>query len=161
LIDMALHLVLVEPEIPWNAGNVGRTALGVGAELHLVAPLGFSLEESRLRRAGLDYWPRVRLRVWPDLESLERALPSLGAPWFFTRAAERDYWDVAYAGDTVLLFGKESVGLPSSLLARHPERSLRIPLADPGLRSLNLSTACALAAYEVIRQQRARATPCG
>jgi len=148
----ALSIVLVEPEIHWNTGNLGRTSLAVGAELHLVEPLGFSLADREVRRAGLDYWPRVRLTVWPDWERFARALPGLGEPFFFTGAAARDYWEVRYFPRTVLVFGRESVGLPPGLLAAHPERHVRIPMADPELRSLNLSTAGALAAYEVCRQ---------
>jgi tRNA (cytidine/uridine-2'-O-)-methyltransferase len=150
---MSLHIVLVCPEIHWNTGNVGRTTLAVGADLHLVEPLGFSLEEKQVRRAGLDYWPRVRLRVWPDWASLERALPSLGEPFFFSSAGTRTLWDVRYPTDTVLVFGRESVGLPAAILDRYPEKILRIPMVDPELRSLNLSTAAALAAYEVCRQR--------
>jgi tRNA (cytidine/uridine-2'-O-)-methyltransferase len=148
----ALHLVLVEPEIPWNTGNVGRTALAVGAELHLVEPLGFSLDDRQVRRAGLDYWPRVRLRVWPGWEMFERALPELGEPFFLTAGSPRSYWQPRYPERTVLLFGRESVGLPRALLARFADRTVSLPMADPQLRSLNLSTAAALASYEVVRQ---------
>jgi tRNA (cytidine/uridine-2'-O-)-methyltransferase len=148
----SLHLVLVEPEIHWNTGNVGRTSLAVGAEVHLVEPLGFSLDERQVRRAGLDYWPRVRLRVWPSWEALAGALPGLGTPFFFTGRAGRSYFDVEYPDDVVLVFGRESVGLPSALLDAHPDRCVAIPMQDPALRSLNLSTAAALGAYEVVRQ---------
>jgi tRNA (cytidine/uridine-2'-O-)-methyltransferase len=148
-----VHIALVEPEIHWNTGNVGRTTLAVGAELHLVGPLGFSLEEKQVRRAGLDYWPRVRLRVWPSWEALEAALPSLGEPFFFSAAGTRTLWEVRYPADTVLVFGRESVGLPPELLERHADRVLRIPMLDPALRSLNLSTSAAIAAYEVMRQR--------
>ena len=154
----SLHLVLVEPEIHWNTGNLGRTALAVDATLHLVEPLGFSLDDKQVRRAGLDYWPRVKLQVWPGWDAFERALPSLGTPYLFTAGATRAHWDVHYADDTVLIFGRESVGLPRELVARHAERALRIPMADPSLRSLNLSTAAAIAAYEVIRQRSAPST---
>lgn len=149
----SLHLVLVEPEIHWNTGNVGRTSLAVGAELHLVEPLGFSIDDRRVRRAGLDYWPRVRLRIWPSWEAFETALPGLGAPFFFSAGARRSLWEVHYPEDTVLVFGRESVGLPRALLDRHPDRVVGIPMADPALRSLNLSTAAAIAAYEVVRQR--------
>ena len=148
-----LHIVLVAPEIHWNTGNVGRTTLAVGAELHLVQPLGFSLEEPQVRRAGLDYWPRVRLKVWPAWEALAEALPSLGEPFFFSSSGTRAHWEVRYPPDTVLVFGRESVGLPAALLDRHVERVVKIPMHDPGLRSLNLSTAAAVAAYEVLRQR--------
>jgi len=149
-----LHIVLVEPEIHWNTGNAGRTALAVGAELHLVEPLGFSLDDKQVRRAGLDYWPRVRLHVWSDWPAFERALPSLGEPFFFSAAGARAHWEVSYPENTVLVFGRESVGLPADLLERHAGRVLRIPMQDPALRSLNLSTSAAVAAYEVLRQQR-------
>ncbi len=155
-----LHLVLVEPEIHWNTGNLGRTALAVGARLHLVEPLGFSLDDKRVRRAGLDYWPRVDVRTWPSWTELQRALPALGEAWYFSSAATRPYWDATFAGDTVLVFGRESVGLPRALVAAAGDHALAIPMRDPELRSLNLSTAAALAAYEVARQERIRsATP--
>lgn len=156
---MGLHIVLHEPEIHWNTGNVGRTTLAVGAELHLVEPLGFSLDDKQVRRAGLDYWPRVRLRVWPDWAALARELPSLGEPWFFSSEATRDYWDAPFAADTVLVFGRESVGLPAAIRGAAGDHALRIPMIDPALRSLNLSTAAALAAYEWQRQRSRSATP--
>jgi tRNA (cytidine/uridine-2'-O-)-methyltransferase len=151
---MALHICLVEPEIHWNTGNVGRTALALDAELHLVEPLGFSLDDKQVRRAGLDYWPRVKLRVWPGWDAFAAVLPSLGEPWLFSASATRDYWDATFTAATVLVFGRESVGLPRPLLAAHADRTLRIPMQDAALRSLNLSTAAALAAYEVARQLR-------
>jgi tRNA (cytidine/uridine-2'-O-)-methyltransferase len=151
---VALHIVLVEPEIHWNTGNIGRTALAVGAELHLVEPLGFQLDDKHVQRAGLDYWPRVRLRVWPDWSALAAALPQLGTAWFFSARATRPYWDAQFVGDTVLVFGRESVGLPPALMATAGERALAIPMQEGAPRSLNLSTAAALAAYEVLRQQR-------
>ena len=148
----ALHIVLVEPEIHWNTGNVGRTSLAVGAHLHLVQPLGFSLDDKQIRRAGLDYWPRVQLTVWPHWEALAAALPTLGEPFFFSSAGARTYWDVHYPAQTVLVFGRESTGLPAELLDRERARTVHIPMRDSELRSLNLSTAAALASYEVIRQ---------
>ena len=140
------------PEIPWNTGNLGRTSLAVGADLHLVEPLGFSLEEREVRRAGLDYWPRVRLTVWPDWERFAGRCPGWASRSSSPPPPAADYWEVRYPPRTVLVFGRESVGLPPELLAVHPERQVRIPMADPQLRSLNLSTAGALAAYEVLRQ---------
>jgi tRNA (cytidine/uridine-2'-O-)-methyltransferase len=147
-----LHVVLVEPEIHWNTGNAGRTCLAVGAQLHLVAPLGFSLDDAQVRRAGLDYWPRVKPRVWPRWDELERALPELGEPFFFTASGARELTAARYPRPTVLIFGRESVGLPPELLARHRERTVCIPMRDPALRSLNLSTSVGIAAYEVRRQ---------
>ena len=149
-----LHVVLVEPEIHWNTGNAGRTCLAAGAQLHLVEPLGFSLDDAQVRRAGLDYWPRVKPRLWPSWDALERALPQLGAPFFFSSAGAHELHDTAFPRPAVLVFGRESVGLPPPLLARHSERSVRLPMVDPELRSLNLSTTVGIAAYEVLRQWR-------
>jgi tRNA (cytidine/uridine-2'-O-)-methyltransferase len=147
-----LHVVLVEPEIHWNTGNAGRTCLAAGAQLHLVGPLGFSLADKEVRRAGLDYWPRVAPRVWSDWAAFVGELPSLGAPYLFTGRAERRFQDVAYAKPAVLIFGRESVGLDAQILSRHAEHTVAIPMLDRELRSLNLSTSVALALYEVRRQ---------
>ena len=147
-----LHVVLVAPEIHWNTGNAGRTCLAVGAQLHLVEPLGFSLDDAHVRRAGLDYWPRVSPRVWPDWDAFARELPALGAPFFFTTAGTRPFQSIHYPRPAVLIFGRESVGLPAELVARHADRTVAIPMRDPALRSLNLSTAVALATYEARRQ---------
>jgi tRNA (cytidine/uridine-2'-O-)-methyltransferase len=146
--------VLVAPEIPWNTGNAGRTCLAVGAKLHLVEPLGFSLDERAVRRAGLDYWARVvpNLRVWPTWDALQAQLPELGMPFFFAPRAARDFRAARYPDRTVLIFGCESVGLSDEILARHPADTVSIPMRDPELRSLNLSTSVAVAAYEVCRQ---------
>lgn len=152
-----LHVVLVEPEIHWNTGNAGRTCLAAGARLHLVEPLGFSLEERELRRAGLDYWPRVDLRVWPSWEEIEQRLPEMGEPFFFSAEAPRTFWDVRYPRRTALVFGRESVGLPPEIRERWRDRLVAIPMLDAGLRSLNLSTSVALALYEILRQRRSEA----
>ena len=133
---MDLHVVLVEPEIHWNTGNAGRTCLAAGAQLHLVAPLGFSLDDAQVRRAGLDYWARVNPRVWSSWDALERALPELGAPFFFSSSGARELHDTRFPRPSVLVFGRESVGLPVALLARHRERTVRVPMVDPELRSL-------------------------
>ncbi|HEX7184890.1 MAG TPA: tRNA (cytidine(34)-2'-O)-methyltransferase [Thermoanaerobaculia bacterium] len=148
-----LHVVLVEPEIHWNTGNAGRSCLAAGAQLHLVEPLGFSLDEREVRRAGLDYWPRVDPRIWPSWETLEARLPELGEPFFFSAEAPRDYWSVRYPERAVLVFGRESVGLPPEIRERWRDRLVGIPILDPEIRSLNLSTSVALALYEVMRQR--------
>ena len=150
----SLHVVLVEPEIHWNTGNAGRTCLAAGARLHLVRPLGFFLTQRQVRRAGLDYWARVNPQVWPSWKELEEELPDLGEPFFFSVEGGRDYWSVAYPERTVLVFGKESVGLSAEVRERYRDRLVRIPIADPEVRSLNLSTAVALGAFEVLRQWR-------
>jgi tRNA (cytidine/uridine-2'-O-)-methyltransferase len=152
----ALHVVLVEPEIHWNTGNAGRTCLAVGAQLHLVEPLGFSLEEREVRRAGLDYWERVKPRVWAGWDDFEAALPELGEPFLASPEAERTFWDVRYPERTVLIFGRESVGLPAAVRERYRDRLIRLPMQDPALRSVNVSTAVGILAYEVQRQWRGR-----
>lgn len=152
-MSTGLHVVLVEPEIHWNTGNAGRTCLAAGARLHLVEPLGFSLGEREVRRAGLDYWPRVDPRVWPSWAAFEERMPELGEPFFFSAEATRDFWSVAYPENAVLVFGRESVGLPREVRERYRERLVKIPILDPEIRSLNLSTSVALALYEVLRQR--------
>jgi tRNA (cytidine/uridine-2'-O-)-methyltransferase len=151
----ALHLVLLAPEIPWNTGNIGRTCLASGAQLHLVRPLGFSLEERRVRRAGLDYWRFVEPRVWSGWRAFEQALPELGTPWFFSAEGQRPLYGTRFEGPTVLVFGSETAGLPPAVRQRYAERLLAIPMEDGPVRSLNLSTAAAVAAYEVRRQHGA------
>jgi tRNA (cytidine/uridine-2'-O-)-methyltransferase len=151
----SLHVVLVHPEIHWNTGNAGRSCLAAGATLHLVEPLGFSLDEREVRRAGLDYWEHVPLRVWPDWASLEAELPELGAPFFFSTKATRMHWDAAYGERTVLVFGRETGGLPPELHARYAEQFVKLPIASPHVRSLNLSTTVGIALYEVLRQRAA------
>jgi len=112
---MPLHVVLVHPEIHWNTGNAGRSCLAAGATLHLIEPLGFSLGEREVRRAGLDYWEHVDVRVWPDWTAFERELPVLGAPFFFSTKASQLYWDAPYEENSVLIFGRETGGLPGDL----------------------------------------------
>jgi tRNA (cytidine/uridine-2'-O-)-methyltransferase len=156
----SVHVALIEPEIHWNTGNAGRTCLALGAKLHLIEPLGFSLEAKEVKRAGLDYWERVDPSVWPSLETFERALPELGEPILFSPDGRHEFWELAYPERAVLIFGRESVGLPPELRARHAERTVRMPMADPGVRSLNLSTTVGIALYEVLRQREViRASP--
>ncbi len=145
-----LHVVLYEPEIPHNAGSVGRTCVAVGAKLWLVRPLGFRVDDYYLRRAGLDYWERLVWEVVDDWAALSHALPE-GRRWLFTKKAERSYLDVAYRKGDVLVFGSESQGLPSSLLAEDGAARLRIPIRSD-VRSLNLSNSVAVAIYEALRQ---------
>jgi tRNA (cytidine/uridine-2'-O-)-methyltransferase len=155
--DLSTHVVLVHPEIHWNTGNAGRTCLATAATLHLVKPLGFSLDEREVKRAGLDYWPYVDLRVWPSWEALEQELPSLGEPFFFSTKASRCFWDVSLgaSNDVVLVFGRETGGLPAALHERFADRFVSMPIVSDRVRSLNLSTSVAIAVYEVMRQRRA------
>ena len=148
-----IHVVLVEPEIHWNTGNVGRSCLAAGAELHLIEPLGFSLDEKQIRRAGLDYWPRVRPVVWPDWATFESGMAKLGEPFFLSPEAPRRLWEARFASRSVLLFGCESAGLPPSLRSSYRDRLVSIPMHDKTLRSLNLSTSVGIALYEVMRQR--------
>jgi tRNA (cytidine/uridine-2'-O-)-methyltransferase len=153
---LAIHVALVHPEIHWNTGNAGRTCLATGARLHLVEPLGFSLDERQVRRAGLDYWEHVDLQVWPGWEAFAAALPQLGAPWFFSTTAERTFWDAPLGapGNVVLIFGRETGGLPADIHQRYADRFVRLPILSSRVRSLNLSSSVAIAIYEVLRQRR-------
>jgi tRNA (cytidine/uridine-2'-O-)-methyltransferase len=152
---VATHVVMVHPEIHWNTGNAGRTCLAAGAILHLIKPLGFSLDERQVKRAGLDYWEHVDPRVWPNWDAFEKELPALGNPYFFSAKAKRLLWDVPLGSpDVVLIFGGETAGLPTALHDRHADRLVGIPILSPHVRSLNLSTAIAIALYEVMRQRR-------
>jgi tRNA (cytidine/uridine-2'-O-)-methyltransferase len=150
LYEPVLHVVLFQPEIPYNTGSVGRTCVAVGAKLWLVRPLGFRVDDYYLRRAGLDYWERLVWEVVDDWNALATALPA-GRRWLFTKKAEQSYLDVAYEPGDVLVFGSESAGLPDHLLAAHVDSQLRIPIRSD-VRSLNLSNSVAVAAYEVLRQ---------
>lgn len=152
-LDGDLHVVLVEPEIHWNTGSAGRTCLATGALLHLVEPLGFSLEEKQVKRAGLDYWPRVNPVVWPDLPALESQLSSLGTPVFFSAEAERTLWEIDFGKRTVLVFGSETRGLPASIRQRCRDRLVRFPMAADSVRSLNLANCVCAALYEVLRRR--------
>ncbi|MDB5099366.1 MAG: tRNA ((34)-2-O)-methyltransferase TrmL [Cyanobacteria bacterium RYN_339] len=145
-----LHVVLVEPEIPPNTGNVSRLCAGLDAHLHLVGKLGFSTDDRALKRAGLDYWQHLRLSYHGSLAEMEAAYPQ--ARWHYTSShAERLYTEVRYERDDFLVFGKETAGLPPELLAAHPDRTIRIPHWGM-VRSLNLSNAVAVIAYEATRQ---------
>ena len=147
---MALNIVLVEPEIPQNTGNIVRTCAALGAVLHLVHPLGYSLEEKHLKRAGLDYWPLLTIIEWQDSRTFFEHMEG-EALYYFTTKAKRSYTSVHYPENTYLVFGKESAGLDEALLADRPERCVRIPMRG-GIRSLNLSNTVAVAAYEWERQ---------
>ena len=149
-----LHVALVAPEIAWNTGNVGRTALAAGARLHLVRPLGFRLDSRHVKRAGLDYWPHVDPRIWPSVANFEEELPELGEPYFFSAEAERELWQADLTTPSVLIFGSETSGLPQDLRRRHRDRLLRIPMQPGPVRSLNLSNAVAIALFEAQRQRR-------
>lgn len=148
------HVVLVRPEIPQNTGSIARLCAGTGAWLHLVEPLGFRLEDKYLKRAGLDYWPGVRLSLWPSEDALLDALP-----WervlAFSAAAQRIHWETAYPVSPVLVFGAESIGLGETWRQERSEHLVGLPTSE-AIRSLNLAQAVALGLYEGLRQQKWR-----
>jgi tRNA (cytidine/uridine-2'-O-)-methyltransferase len=154
-----MHVVLVNPEIHWNTGNAGRTCLAAGATLHLVEPLGFSLDAREVKRAGLDYWEHIDLRVWQSWEAFEKEMPTLGEPYFFSTRATRLVWEAPLGAPdkVVLVFGRETDGLPAELLERFHDRLVAMPMLSPRVRSLNLSTSVGIAVYEVLRQRRVAA----
>lgn len=145
-----LHVVLVEPEIPPNTGTIGRLCLATGSALHLVGPLGFDLDDRTLKRAGLDYWPEVDCRRWKSLEELQSAADPGARFFYLTTKSEQPYWNQSFLDGDYLVFGRETRGLPESLLAAHPEHCLTIP--QRGVRSLNLAVATGIVLYEAVRQ---------
>ena len=155
-----MHVVLVNPEIHWNTGNAGRTCLAAGAALHLIEPLGFSLDAREVKRAGLDYWEHIDLRVWASWDAFEREMPKLGEPYFFSTRATRLVWDapLGASNEVVLVFGRETGGLPAELHERYRDRLIAMPILSPRVRSLNLSTSVGIAVYEVLRQSRVTAS---
>ena len=145
------HIVLIEPEIPHNAGAAGRLALATGSTLHLVEPLGFSLEDKYVRRTGLDYWHEVKLKVWKSFGELQQAAEAGASFWFLSTKATRSHWDVRFNPGDYLVFGPETRGLPGHMVSG--DHALRIPMAPGGTRSLNLATSVAITLYEALRQQ--------
>ena len=146
------NVVLIEPEIPPNTGNIGRLCLATGSTLHLVKPLGFSIDDRELKRAGLDYWKEVNVRLWDSFEDLVRGYPPGSRFFFLTTKSQRAYCDVRFEPGDFLVFGRETKGLPEGLLAARPGELLTIPMQ--GTRSLNLATAVAIVLFEAVRQQR-------
>jgi tRNA (cytidine/uridine-2'-O-)-methyltransferase len=145
------NVVLVEPEIPPNTGNVGRLCLATGANLHLVKPLGFSIDDRALKRAGLDYWQDVKVTVWESFAALRAAQVEDTRFFYLTTKAQQAYWDARFERGDFLVFGRETKGLPEALLTANPEWCLTIPM--PGsTRSLNLATAVGIVLYEGVRQ---------
>ena len=145
------NLVLVEPEIPPNTGNVARLALATGSTLHLVKPLGFSIDDRYLRRAGMDYWKNVEVKLWESFEEFELKSEPSARRFFFSTKVEKPYWEIRFSSNDYLIFGRETKGLPASLLARQAENAFRIPMR-PEARSLNLATAVAIVLFEGMRQ---------
>ncbi|MDR0903308.1 MAG: tRNA (cytidine(34)-2'-O)-methyltransferase [Ruminococcus sp.] len=148
---MNLNLVLCEPQIPQNTGNISRTCAVVGAALHLIKPMGFEITESRVKRAGLDYWDKLDIFYYDGIDEF-LAGKDEEKLFFFSTKAGRFYSDVQYPDGAYLIFGREDAGLPEAVLERYSERCVKLPMRD-GLRSLNLSNTAAVAAYEYLRQR--------
>ena len=146
------NIVLVEPEIPPNTGNIGRLCLATRSTLHLVKPFGFSLDDRQLRRAGLDYWDEVPLQLWDSFDALQRAQLTGACYFFLTTKTQRPYYSVNFRNEDFLVFGRETKGLPYKLLAANTDNCITIPMH--GTRSLNLATAVAVVLFEAVRQQQ-------
>jgi tRNA (cytidine/uridine-2'-O-)-methyltransferase len=152
-VDLSgFNVVLVEPEIPPNTGNVGRLCLATKSTLHLIKPFGFSLDDRQLKRAGLDYWEEVEVKTWDSFAELQRAQEKTARYFFLTTKSKRAYWDVKFEAGDFLVFGRETKGLPERLLADHADQCLSIPME--GTRSLNLATAVGIVLFEAMRQRR-------
>ncbi|NIQ12106.1 MAG: tRNA (cytidine(34)-2'-O)-methyltransferase [Gammaproteobacteria bacterium] len=145
------HIVLIEPEIPPNTGNIARLCGATGTILHLVGKLGFSIDDKQLKRAGLDYWDAVDVKQWQNLDALKNEFPQ-GRFWYTSKKASQSHTQADFRPGDFLVFGKETLGLPEELLEQHSEFSIRIPIKSPVVRSLNLSTAAGIILYEALRQ---------
>ena len=147
------NIVLVEPEIPPNTGSTARLCGATDSILHLVHPLGFSLDDKHLKRAGLDYWPQVQIRHWPNLDAFLAAQDERRL-FLFTTKAERPHWQAAFSPGSFLVFGRETKGLPEETLALYSDRCYTIPMSNPHIRSLNLAMSAGIVLYEAMRQTR-------
>jgi tRNA (cytidine/uridine-2'-O-)-methyltransferase len=148
-----MHIVLVEPEIPPNTGNVARLCAATGTTLDLIEPFGFKLDDAQLKRAGMDYWKHVEWRRWPDWRTFQKKLAAGARLWFVESGGARRYTEVSFAAGDYLVFGRETAGLPKRLLEENRERWLRIPMFHADARSLNLSNCVALVLFEALRQR--------
>ena len=147
-----INIVLHEPEIPQNTGNIARTCAATGAALHIIKPMGFTIDDKKLKRAGLDYWDKLDITYYENLEDFFSQNPQ-AIPYYFTTKATKAYTEVTYPQNSYIMFGKESRGLPEELLFANREHCVRIPMRDT-LRSLNLSNSVAIAVYEILRQDQ-------
>lgn len=151
-----MHIVLVEPEIPPNTGNVARLCAATRSVLHLIEPLGFQLDDRQLQRAGMDYWKWVTWKKWPDWAAFAASVPAGARVWFIEQGGERRYSDVQYGPDDYLVFGRETAGLPRGLVEAHRDTWVHLPMLNPEARSLNLSNCVAVVLYEALRQNQFR-----
>lgn len=153
---MGFNIVLIEPEIPMNTGNIGRLSLASGSQLHLVKPFGFELNDTRVKRAGLDYWKHITLHIYENIEEFFEV--NKGKPMaYFSSHGEQDYWSLEYEEDMFLLFGKESCGLPKNLIDKNKEKVYKIPLFSDYIRSLNLANAVSIVVYNGIQKIQSNA----
>ncbi len=148
-----MHIVLIEPEIPPNTGNVARLCAATNTTLHLIEPFGFKLDDAHLKRAGMDYWRLVTWHRWPNWAVFAEAQPAGAGLWFIESGGPKLYTEARFAASDYLVFGRETAGLPKELLEEHADRWLRIPMFNPKARSLNLSNCVALVLFEGLRQQ--------
>src|SRR2546423_7521918 len=148
-----MHIVLLQPEIPPNTGNVARLCAATNTTLHLIEPLGFRLDDAQLKRAGMDYWQQVKWQPWPNWAAFQDQLPIDARLWFIEAHGPRLYTEVNFAANDYLVFGRETAGLPSTLCEQNRDRWLRVPMFNPNARSLNLSNCAALVLFEALRQQ--------
>jgi tRNA (cytidine/uridine-2'-O-)-methyltransferase len=149
-----MNVVLVEPEIPPNTGNVARLCAATRTTLHLIEPLGFRMDDAQLKRAGMDYWQQVTWKRWPDWMAFEQALAAGARLWLVESDGPRLYTDVRYTADDYLVFGRETAGLPKTLLQRYQQQWIGIPMLNPESRSINLSNCVAIVLFEALRQLR-------
>jgi len=149
-----MNIVLLEPEIPPNTGNVARLCAATKSVLHLIEPLGFKLDDAQLKRAGMDYWQQVKWHRWKNWNAFAERLPANARLWFIESGGEKIYSNVNFLADDFLVFGRETAGLPKQLLEQNRERRLRIPMFNEKSRSLNLSNCVALVLFEALRQQK-------
>ena len=145
-----MHIILHQPEIPQNTGNIGRTCVATGTSLHLIEPLGFRINEKELKRAGMDYWDKLDVTRYIDYEDFKAQHPGAKI-WYATTKAKRTYSEVSFSMDDYIMFGKESAGIPEHILMEHPGECIRIPMMS-GARSLNLANSVAIVLYEALRQ---------
>ena len=150
---MALNIVLFEPEIPNNTGNIGRLSLAAGANLHLVKPFGFELNDSRVKRAGLDYWKHISLTIYESIDDFYLKNQNKKMVYFSSHAS-KEYWNVTYQDDLFLIFGNESKGLPKELIKLNSEKTYKIPLFSEHIRSINLANAVSIVVYEGVKSMK-------
>ncbi|MDR0952699.1 MAG: tRNA (cytidine(34)-2'-O)-methyltransferase [Elusimicrobiota bacterium] len=148
-----MNIVLINPEIPFNTGNIGRTCVATNTHLHLVGKLGFKIEDKEIKRSGLDYWPKLKYTVHKTFDDFLLSIEQNSRLFFFSTKGDKTLWDIEFKKGDYLLFGSESCGLPKELYTKYKKALYRIPMAD-GIRSLNLSTSAAVCLYEALRQTR-------